>query len=652
VTTLTNQYNSKLTAYIFVFLFTALAGFSTPALAALGDIKPDAEVVLSKEKSIELDAQIPVAFQNLLVDETIKNPYFYGDESKVVESNVTRGERLADVESLLRLEKYDPRLGLWFYLPHLEIPMDDFEHLNISPSMSEEMHRLYFFSRGGKRYVRYFLHPFRELQNYHELIKQYPLKYDYLARPISSPRSMVVIPKTKPLDASWVKVSLGLKMSALQRRQKPEKLARALMVNEALELIPQERRDEMKLSWLNESFAAQLPGKEEVIIGRDVKDFREAEARPEQLRSTFSFFHSPDGVTKPEVAALIEKSGLSEVEFFKKYFLTPAIKTFIDLAFNDGLQWSMHTGNYYTKVDGEGIPTGDISIKDFDGAAFDPEMRMLRGKSFAGIHGMTENPFSDAWFVAASGRGTKERQRMGYVYSLYLRDVYGFNSIASYMFSYLLNWGGMQGEKRDVVRKVVEEAIDEITIEAVKEITGIEIKKSTLARGQGENAGINIAYNQWRDMHQTRFTRVSEYADQQEELRTEFIRLMNMHRAWTDFSRANQEAAARRLSGKNVVFYYHENAGMIQVRSYRSRTDDYTILGYALIEDPKKSEAQKDFLRSIGAKQPTRQSEVIDENTIKRVKLKKSKFKMCGDLFAGIFESLQNTQNLHINLYS
>jgi len=373
-----------------------------------------------------------------LEDETERNPYFYGDESRLVESSVTRGERLADVEALERLEDFDPRKGRWFYLPYFEIPLADFDHLNVSDSLSDEMRKLYFFTRNGVKYVRYFVHPFRELANYEAQIKKYPLKYDYLARPISSPRSMVVIRKGKESEPYWVKVSLSLTMSALQRRQKPEKLARALMVNDALELIPVDERKKLKLDWMNESFAAQLPGKDEVIIGRDVRPINDTEGISRKIVPTFSLFHSPDGVTPPQVKDLIAKSGFSEVEFFKTYLLRPAIRTFVRLAFEEGLQWSMHTGNYYTEIATNGLPSGRLIIKDFDGAAFDPEMRMLMGKPFHGIHKMTENPFSDAWFSAATGRGSSERQRMGYVFDLYIRDVYGFNSIGSYVFSYLL----------------------------------------------------------------------------------------------------------------------------------------------------------------------------------------------------------------------
>jgi hypothetical protein len=613
-------------AYAALLLVTSLQSTST-AFALPNGIRTDSEVILSAEKSAEITAQLPITFRQLLEDETQNNPYFYGDESRIVEFSVTRQERLDDVESLVRLGGYDPRQGLWFYLPHLEIPFEDFDHLNISPSISEDMKDLYFFTKGRKKYVRYFLHPFRELKNYTTLAKKYALKYEYLSRPISSPRSMIVIKAGEPSHPRWVKVSLGLTMSALQRRQKPEKLARALMVNEALEMIPQEKRDELQLDWLNESFAAQLPGKDEVIIGRDAKSFEVDANSKTSLRPTFSFFHSPDGKKKPDIKALIQKSGLKEVEFFKKYFLTPAIRNLVYLAFEEGILWSMHTGNYYTEVDAEGMPTGKINIKDFDGAAFDPEMRMLRGKPFEGIHQMSENPFSDAWFAAATGRSNGERQRLGYVYSLYVRDVYGFNSIASYMFSYLTNWGSRQGKGKAETRKIVEQAIDEITINEIRRYTGLEVSKTSLAKGVGTDAGINSAYNERHDLNYDQFKKSDAKPELQKPLQAEFIRLMKLNRTWASFSRTDVTAAKTRLRNKNVVLYYHEHAGMIQVRSYSPKDDtDYAVIGYALIEDPRLSDKQSDFLKSIGASAPANKAfEVNIEKILKAQKSNSSK---------------------------
>jgi hypothetical protein len=636
--------------YINLFLTLGILSgefISQNAFSALRQIKADSEVVFSEKESAALTKELPKVYQNLLTDETEKNPYFYGDESRIVESSVTRGERLTDVNSLERLGDYDPRKGRWFYLPHLEIPFDDFQRLNISPSMSPEMKKLYFFNRDGVKYVRYFLHPFRELKNYTSLIRKYDLKYQYLARPISSPRSMIVMKENDPGSPQWVKVSLGLTMSALQRRQKPEKLARALMINEALDLIPQATRDELKLDWMNESFAAQLPGKEEVIIGRDVRTFDEHEGDAKKLRSTFSFFHSPDGKKAPDVKRMIEVSGLSEIEFFKKYFLYPAINDFIYLAFEEGVIWSMHTGNYYTEVNSRGLPTGKLVVKDFDGAAFDPEIRMLRGKPFSGIHQMTENPFSDAWFAAATGRSNSDRQRVGYVYTLYIRDVYGFNSIASYVFSYLSQWGRMKNKSRADVRNVVETAIDEITSELIGEYTGIKV--SGLGKGYGTDSGINVAYNEWRRVNQLQYKRSDLDPEIQKDLKWEFIRLMKMNRSWASFTRSNVTEAKRRLNNENVIFLYHEHAGMIEARSYSGKnSENFTTIGYALIEDPRWSDNESEFLKEIRARRPAKEEIEVDIEEILRNESEKPRAKVCSDLLSWLKDFGMNIWGLEI----
>jgi hypothetical protein len=232
---------------------------------------------------------------------------------------------------------------------------------------------------------------------------------------------------------------------------------------------------------------------------------------------------------------------------------------------------------------------------------------MLRGKPFHGIHQMSENPFSDAWFAAATGRGTNTRQRIGYVYNLYVRDVYGFNSLASYMFSYLLNWGSLQNKDRHYVRKIVEDAIDETTANAIEEFTGLKVAKSVLGQGEAAGKGISQIYNTWRDMNQQRIPRDQAVPENQAALQKEFLRLMNMNRAWTAFSKSNAGEARRRLGGDNVVILYHQHAGMLEARSYAGKnSENFTVIGYALIEDPAHSEHQAAFLKSLRLQKPAK----------------------------------------------
>jgi len=165
----------------------------------------------------------------------------------------------------------------------------------------------------------------------------------------------------------------------------------------------------------------------------------------------------------------------------------------------------------------------------------------------------------------------------------------------------------MKKRSRQVVREIVELAIDEITIEEIKEVTGIEVTSAQLDRGQGKEAGINLAYNQWRDELQMRIPRSAAKPDHQVILKKEFIRLMKLNRSWAKFPKSNLAKAKERLDGENIVFFYHEHAGLIQVRAYSGKSsENFTTIGYAMIEDPAQSAEQPAFLHRIGAQRPAK----------------------------------------------
>ena len=352
---------------LLVVIFSLSLGGQT--LAKLSDVIPTSEVFLTEEESEAINKKLPKAVKQLLYDEVELNGFFQDED------NLKEYERLGD---------FSPIKGLWFYLPHLEIPLSDVEKLNISAFIDLDYRKLFTFTRKGKKYLRYFLHPFREMKNYNTVLKKYPVKYDYVARPTSSPRSLIVVKPNQPNKPEWVKVSLHVKVTDLQRRQKLEKLARALAVNEALEQIEPKKLREMRFGWLPESLAAKLPKKEEVIIGRDIDPYLKSQSRGKRLRSTFAFFAAPEG-GQPELKEMIRKSKMNEFDYIDKHFVQPAVRVFAYLGFVEGIQWGMHSANYMTEVDSKGVPTGYLVLKDFDGSWFDVEMRMLQRRSMDGI---------------------------------------------------------------------------------------------------------------------------------------------------------------------------------------------------------------------------------------------------------------------------
>jgi hypothetical protein len=542
--------------------------------------------ILSEAESKKLTDGLPKGIQQLLHDEIHKNLFFVQE---------------ATSEEFLKLELFHPKSERWFYLPHLEIPVSDLDKMNIADSISDDLSEVLFFKKGNKEYVRYFLHPFREMKNYEEAIKKYPLKYEYFARPTSSPRSLIVVSEKNPSKPYWIKVSLHVKLTMLQRRQKVEKLARALIVNEALDMIPSATKEKLKFTHMAEPVAIKMPGKEEVIIGREIADpWKKGARSTDTLRSTFALFFSEG--QEAEVTQMIRKSGLSEMEFFEKHMIRPVMNVFSYLGFEEGIQAGLHSANYYTYIGKNGLPTGKIVIKDLDGSWFDAETRMLRKKPFGRMHEFTSNPFADMLFPSATGRGSSDRQHFGEIYNRYIRNANGFSSLSWLIDGYMEK----KHPKMDPVKrqKMIQDTFDKVAIEHIKSYSGLDFALADMKSGHLKGNGLNKALNHNRDEMLMALKREDAIPEHQSILKQAFEDLKKTNRVWTATSLSEADLA-RRLSNPNITFFYDERSGMIQVRSYSGKdSENFRIFGYGFIDDPQKPETKK-FLQSIKKASPS-----------------------------------------------
>jgi hypothetical protein len=561
--------------FAFAILFALSLG-SGPAFAENNFRDP----ILSEEKSAELSKGLPKGVQQLLFDEIHKNLFFVQE---------------ATSEEFEKLELFHPKSERWFYLPHLEVPLEDIEKMNIADTISDDMKEIMFFKKGKKTFVRYFLHPFRDMKNYADAIKKYPLKYEYFARPTSSPRSLIVVSEANPKKPYWVKVSLHVKLTMLQRRQKVEKLARALIVNEALESVPEKAKEEIGFKHMAEPIAVKMPGKEEVIIGREIMpEWQHGSRSRNELRSTFALFFSEN--EEAEVTEMIKKSGLSEMEFFEKYMIRPVLDTFTYLGFEEGVQAGLHSANYYTYIGPDGLPTGKIVVKDLDGSWFDAETRMLKKKPFGKMHGYSDAPFSDMLFPSATGRGSSDRQHFGEIYNRYIRNANGFSSLSWLIDGYMAK----KHPKMDPAKRgrMIQDTFDKVAIEKIKQYSGLDFALEDMKSGHLKVNGLNRALNHNRDAMINAVKRADVIVENQEVLRQAFLRLKQTNRVWTATSMSEADLAARLQNPKTLLFYDAES-GMIQVRSYRAAEgEDFKVFGYGFIDDPSKPET-KTFLKKL-----------------------------------------------------
>jgi hypothetical protein len=576
-------------------------------------VRTDEEVVLSEAESDRLNKAIPNNVKILFEDEVDRNYFFDFDaREKTAPNPQMLREIKEDRAGYIRMGNFSPTSKRWFYLPHLEIPLSDIEKINVSRHIRTSYRDLIIFEKGGRKYVRYFLHPFRELQNYDQLVSKYPLVYKYVARPTSSPRSLIVIDPADPKDPEWVKVSMHVKVTSLQRRQKLEKLARALAVNDSLEAIPQATKTRLDFDWLPEPIAVKLPGKEEVIIGRDMSNYLKGR-EGQRLRSTFALFRGI-GNEEPPVKTMLDKSGLSHFAFFTKYFITPVVSVFAYLGFEEGIQWGIHTANYMTEQGGNGLPTGKIVLKDFDGSWFDPELRALNGKSFRDLAGHMNEPFAEFMFPSATGRNSGERQHFGEIYNRYLRNAGGFNSLASLIYGYMAQYcrEAICADK-EALKQKVQDTIDNVMIAQIKQYTGLNFTLADMKAGHLKINGLNRAVNVLRKQLLDKTKRGDAVDSQQDVLKEEFLRLAALKRTWTNVGGDPAKISAR-FNNKNVLLFWDANAGMIQARGYRANgSEEYSIFGYAMIEDPSKSAESKQFVASVGGARRRATASVADE---------------------------------------
>ncbi len=562
-------------------------------------VKSDAEVVLSEAESERLNNAVPNNVKILFEDEVDRNYFFDFDARERTAPNPQMLREIReDRAGYERMKDFSPTSRRWFYLPHLEIPVSEIEKMNISPYIRGSYRDLILFKKGGREYVRYFLHPFRELQNYDELVSKYPLKYEYVARPTSSPRSLIVIDPANPKKPEWVKVSMHVKVTSLQRRQKLEKLARALAVNDALEFIPKSVVSNLNFSWLPEPIAVKLPTKEEVIIGRDMSEYLKGR-EGQRLRSTFALFQGLDD-DAPPVHEMIQKSGMKPLAFFTRYFISPVVRVFAYLGFEEGIQWGIHTANYMTEQGGNGLPTGKIVLKDFDGSWVDPELRALKGKSFKNIAGYMNEPFAEFMFPSATGRNSGERQHFGEIYNRYLRNAGGFNSLSSLIYGYMAKYCREAFCKdKEALKQRIQDTVDESMIGEIKKYTGLNYSLDDMKAGHLKINGLNRAVNTLRKSLLDKTSRADAKMDQQEVLKAEFLRLAKLKRTWSAVG-GKVEAIESRFKNANLLLYWDANSGMIQARMFRAKgSEEYSVFGYALIEDASSAE-QARFLSKVG----------------------------------------------------
>lgn len=94
-----------------------------------------------------------------------------------------------------------------FKVPYIPIPVSEMEFSHLSDYARGDTKSLVQFEKGGRKYVRFFVHP-NYVSAYADLIERHGIVYQYDAMTTSSPRSLIVMDAEKPGEVHWVKVSI------------------------------------------------------------------------------------------------------------------------------------------------------------------------------------------------------------------------------------------------------------------------------------------------------------------------------------------------------------------------------------------------------------------------------------------------------------
>ncbi len=452
-------------------------------------------------------------------------------EEQRVNDKIMRFPESAAIGTLPK--ELDPTRAPMFWLPHVEIPIEEARVLRadrLSPGTTREI----VFERGGKTYVRWFVHPAStRTESFQAIMQKYGVKVEYLAMPTSSPRSLVAWNPHGGGSFVIVKTSLDAEVGELRRINPLDKGMRAVASTKAF--------DAGKIDFLREPMAVFPPGREFGMIVREVPEGFPASNGRRLVPGSSIVSSRPDGEL-PLLVDMIKRSGQPPMEYVRERLIEPLMRQYGEVTFRQGLVGEPHQQNVLLEVGRDGHLSGRVVLRDMDSYKVDVETRLRQGFGVRDFY-----PYPDPGVV---GHGKLQKARTYYndSYVEYVREDW------SYMLS-----RGLKKHFPSVTEKKLHDAFDARFAAEAKKHLGIDVDP----KGVDPN----------EVMQEFRRKSIEGAAPKsnvpQELLRQEFSRLA--------FNRRTLWVGEKAAPNRGHTFVLHD--GAIEMRSATGKP-----LGFALLE--------------------------------------------------------------------
>lgn len=477
-----------------------------------------------------------------------------------------------------------------FKVPYIPIPVSEMEFSHLSDYASAETKSLVQFEKGGKRFVRFFVHP-NYVNAYADLIERFGIVYHYDAMTTSSPRSLIVMDKDKPSEVHWVKVSIHKEIDGSVRINTDKKARRAIIMSEAIESVPAEQMKKYGVQFMLEPAAMQPKGKIASTIFREVAPELMNPGRGYRWIPAFILQntgdHAVEGLNIKDMAAL---AGERPLEFVQERIIRPLLRSYLGMGLVEGLPGELHTQNFYyrlKKTGGGWLPTGEVMFKDNDGFRFDTELAIRQNRKLARFADFGD-PFTWGKFSNALGLGAEGVAFLGSWYYKLIRNVNGFETLAAYLLRAINEVEPRARMDKDKIQKL----FDQIAAEEAEKITGIRLGEADF--GFGQDKGLNKILGEWR-------AKLALLAPEQlveAEAQKENSRLQELLAAeWSRLKAESRVSPLRRSLSTSA--YYHlykmvDGTLVIEARTAKptAATPD-PVIGFALLESPHSAEGRR-----------------------------------------------------------
>jgi len=461
----------------------------------------------------------------------------------------------------------DPAVAGVHYAPYIPIPAEKFSEYLVSESISPELKRVLFFkTRDGKEWARYFIHP-SKTASYQDLIDRYGIvRTEFIGFFSASPRSMYIWHPEDPSIAPFVaKTSLHYIIDGSLRINIPQKAARSHFVNESFASISEADKKLYQFDFMPESVQLLPEKKATATIYREVPQTLLIKGKTYVPGFYFSSNDSTNAFGTKTDQPLLLKLIANSPDRLKASaeVLRPLLRLVAYLAFKQGFKGELHEQNLFFEVDKEGNPTGQIIVKDLDGFRVDTELRIRQGLSVAGLRKIFK-PFVYSKFSKASGWG--EQEMMGFdqeAYDVFVKHTFGYSFCAVLKCS----------EKE---KQMLYDQLDLIMAQEAAKVTGFNVNPNTL-RAESESAqnGLQRIAQRYRDnlnesVNFSQRDRRTLRGEVQSVLRDEFTRLRSKKRA---------SALLGDLNSPQVYLVRH--ADVIEAREIDPETFAERAIGYA-----------------------------------------------------------------------